>query len=249
MVDDSEFFNQDFSEDESEFEDNNAISLDNMLNQQNKLDKKSSKHSRKQKGLPQHPGQFNLDYYHDWLEEVERIAPHLKVVANLDTRDWRARQDQVASKINAIKSKSKDTNPAINALNSELTDQINKINSRQNHLNNNFAHMALKNLKDQHDRLKNIEEEYRNIMESKNDLLMEKEETLAKYEELERKVADRVANLNDDLPLQNLQNSLKVLLRENKDMRLQNAVLEHQLTQMKLERRLILRRNAGSVLA
>merc|ERR1712047_152322 len=68
--------------------------------------------------------------YEDWLDEIDRVAPNLKSVARLETKDWRARLDQISSY---------QTKPKLTRLEKELSKTIDTVESRQKYINNQLS--------------------------------------------------------------------------------------------------------------
>lgn len=69
--------------------------------------------------------------YEDWLEEIDRVGPNLKAVARVETKDWRARLDQISSHQTHIDKMLDTTKPKLTRLEKELSKTIDTVESRQ----------------------------------------------------------------------------------------------------------------------
>ena len=66
----------------------------------------------------------NRVFHEDWLDEVDRVANNLKVVARLESKDWRARLDQISSHQKSVEKALSTTKPRLDRLEKDLTNNI-----------------------------------------------------------------------------------------------------------------------------
>lgn len=74
--------------------------------------------------------------HQEWRLELERVLPHLKVFVKADARDWRTHISQMEAFRATIDEVSETTQAQLKKLHSEFTFDLEKIESREKHLNN-----------------------------------------------------------------------------------------------------------------
>jgi len=216
----------DLSEDEGDVAD-----LDYVLDQQNKSLKKSGKGR-------------GAASYEDWLDEVDRVAPNLKVVARLESKDWRARLDQISQHQSSVDSALGSTKPRLDRLEKDLTKALDTVQSRQKYMNSHVEGL-LAELRQSQDRLAEREQAYEQVSGGLGKKSDDHSQLTLQLEQVKRAMEERGTSMTDGAPLVKLKQALNRIHQENSDMRLQSAVLEHQLTQMRMHKKSTLARDVG----
>jgi len=191
--------------------------------------------------------------YEDWMEEIDRVAPNLKAVARVETKDWRARLDQISLHQSNIDKILETTKPKLQRLDKDLGKTIDTVESRQKYINNQLSTLLSNDLRKAQDRLADLEQKF----EHSNQGVSKGQDTLnalnVQIETVKRQMEDRGTSMTDGTPLVRLKQALQRLESEINEMTLQNAVLEHQLTQMRMHKKSTLARdvnlNQNSVMA
>ncbi|KAA3675878.1 intraflagellar transport protein 57 [Paragonimus westermani] len=71
----------------------------------------------------------------DWQLEVERVLPQLRITIRGDTKDWRAHLEEMRRHQQDIDTTYADVKTHLTRLHSELSQALNKINSREKYMN------------------------------------------------------------------------------------------------------------------
>lgn len=160
-----------------------------------------------------------------WRLELERVLPQLKVVIRTDPRDWRAHLEQIKSLHKELESV-----PQLNKLETDIGFVMEKIESRERHLNNE--------LREYLGEYKNLSMELRKIeaalAESEQAKVAADEELFTIMGDLEMtkgQMDQRGTSMADGSPLINIKKAIGKLREEIVQMDLKIGVLDHSLTQ------------------
>lgn len=166
----------------------------------------------------------------NWRLELERVLPLLKVVIRTDPRDWRAHLEQIKTLHKEIESVRAETEPQLKKLETDIGFVMEKIESREKHLNNE--------LKDYLAEYKTLSLELRKIETALNDSEQAK---ITAEEELSTILGDldmtkgqmdqRGTSMADGSPLINIKKAIIRLKEELVQMDLKIGVLDHSFTQ------------------
>lgn len=166
----------------------------------------------------------------NWRLELERVLPQLKVVIRTDPRDWRAHLEQIKTLHKEIESARTETEPQLKKLETDIGFVMEKIESREKHLNNE--------LKDYLAEYKTLSLELRKIETALNDSEQAK---ITAEEELSTILGDldmtkgqmdqRGTSMADGSPLINIKKAIIRLKEELVQMDLKIGVLDHSFTQ------------------
>jgi len=216
---------------DSETEDEEEVAdLDYVLNREDSnLRKKSKKNG----------GSKN---YEEWLDEVDRVANNLKVVARLESKDWRARLDQISTHHKSVEKALHTTKPRLDRLEKNLSKALDTVESRQKYMNSNLESL-LGDLRSAQDNLAERESSYEKVSGGLSRKTEELGQTTNNLDQVKRAMEERGTSMTDGAPLVKLKQALNRVTQEISDMRLQSAVLEHQLTQMRMHKKSTLARD------
>ncbi|XP_055837148.1 intraflagellar transport protein 57 homolog [Episyrphus balteatus] len=89
----------------------------------------------------------NFTEHEIWRLELERVLPQLKIVVKADSRDWRSHLSQIENLKQNIDGISDETQMQLKKLHSEFTFNLDKVESREKHLNNELSAL-IKQFKD-----------------------------------------------------------------------------------------------------
>uniref|UniRef100_A0A182JDK0 Uncharacterized protein n=1 Tax=Anopheles atroparvus TaxID=41427 RepID=A0A182JDK0_ANOAO len=178
------------------------------------------------------PGrEYKMDTLSDseaWRLELERVLPQLKVVVKTDPRDWRAHLEQMRSLRSNIETATEDTDSQLQKLQSDIGYVMEKIESRERHLNND---------------LKELIAQYKTILIEYNQLTgqikqaeqekVEHEHELSKItnelENVKIQMEQRGNSMTDGSPLINIKKAIFRIKEELCEMDLKIGVMEHSL--------------------
>lgn len=166
----------------------------------------------------------------NWRLELERVLPQLKVVIRTDPRDWRAHLEQIKTLHKEIESVRTDTEPQLKKLEADIGFVMEKIDSREKHLNNELREYLIE-YKSLSLELKKIES---SLSESEQAKLTTEEELssiLGDLEQTKGQMDQRGTSMADGSPLINIKKAIVKLKEELVQMDLKIGVLDHSLTQ------------------
>ncbi|XP_013098296.1 intraflagellar transport protein 57 homolog [Stomoxys calcitrans] len=160
-----------------------------------------------------------------WRLEFEQVMPHLKVYVRSDVRDWRAHMNQMEALKTTITEATESTQLELKKLHNEFTFSLEKIESREKHLNNELHNLVIQ-YKDVSIELSNIQYAHNQVLEETERSVEQLKAVIAendnKKAEMERRgqmmsdssfvmtIKKAVAKLKDDVAHLNLEVSLLV---------------------------------------
>ncbi|XP_005181601.1 intraflagellar transport protein 57 homolog [Musca domestica] len=160
-----------------------------------------------------------------WRLEFEQVLPQLKVYVRSDVRDWRAHMNQMDSLKSSITEATENTQLELKKLHNEFTFSLEKIESREKHLNNEL-HNLITQYKDVSIELSNIQYAHTQVLEETERSVEQLKSVIAendnKKAEMERRgqmmsdssfvmtIKKAVAKLKDDVAHLNLEVALLV---------------------------------------
>ncbi|XP_065358015.1 intraflagellar transport protein 57 homolog [Calliphora vicina] len=160
-----------------------------------------------------------------WRLEFEEVMPQLKVYVRSDVRDWRAHLNQMNSLKDNITEFTEDTQIELKKLHSEFTFSLDKIESREKHLNNEL-HNLIMQYKDVSIELSNVQyahtqvlEETERSMDQLKSVIAENESKKAEMERRGQMMSDSsfvlqikkaVSKIKDDVAHLNLEVALLI---------------------------------------
>ncbi|XP_075153587.1 intraflagellar transport 57 [Haematobia irritans] len=160
-----------------------------------------------------------------WRLEFEQVMSNLKVYVRSDVRDWRAHMNQMEALKNSITEATENTQLELKKLHNEFTFSLDKIESREKHLNNEL-HNLITQYKDVSIELSNIQYAHNQVLEETERSVEQLKAVIAendnKKAEMERRgqmmsdssfvmtIKKAVAKLKDDVAHLNLEVSLLV---------------------------------------
>lgn len=114
--------------------------------------------------------------HQEWHLELERVLPHLKVFVKADARDWRTHITQMEAFRNNIAEASETTQTQLKKLHSEFTFSLEKVESREKHLNNELQPLV--------QQFKELSIELSTIQYAQNQLQADTEKQMAQLSEV-----------------------------------------------------------------
>ncbi|KAH8273646.1 hypothetical protein KR018_006197 [Drosophila ironensis] len=162
----------------------------------------------------------------EWHLELERVLPHLKVFVRADARDWRTHISQMEALKSAIEEVSETTQAQLKKLHSEFTFDLEKVESREKHLNNELQPL-IQQFKELSIELSSIQYAQNQVQAETekqttqlNEVMLEQE---LKKEEMER----RGQVMSDGSSVQQIKKSIAKLKEDIAQLNLEVALLVH----------------------
>ncbi|KAM7352169.1 intraflagellar transport 57 [Cochliomyia hominivorax] len=160
-----------------------------------------------------------------WRLEFEEVMPQLKVYVKSDVRDWRAHLSQMNNLKENITEFTESTQTELKKLHNEFTFSLEKVESREKHLNNEL-HNLIRQYKDVSIELSNVQyahtqvlEETERSMEQLKSIIAENENKKAEMERRGQMMSDSsfvlqikkaIAKIKDDVAHLNLEVALLI---------------------------------------
>ena len=78
-----------------------------------------------------------------WRQELERLAPQLRITVSADTRDWRGHLDQARASGQAVQACWGEARPQVERLSSDVGASLDKLDTREGYLNQQLHHLLM----------------------------------------------------------------------------------------------------------
>ncbi|GAB1600686.1 intraflagellar transport protein 57 homolog [Argonauta hians] len=187
--------------------------------------------------------QTNID---EWLLEVQRVTPQLKVLIRTDNKDWRLHLDQMHQHKNSIEVSMEETKSSLQGLQNDIDRSLEKIRSREKYTNKQLDHF-LKEYRGFQDQLAEIKERYRQASGGLTDRSRTLAEITEELEKVKSEMEERGSTMTDGAPLVKIKQTLQQLKKECSQMDVRIGVVEHILLQAKLKDKNIQNKQAHTV--
>ncbi|EEB20321.1 ift57/hippi/che-13, putative [Pediculus humanus corporis] len=170
----------------------------------------------------------------EWLVELERVLPQLKVTIKTDSRDWRNHLEQMQKFNSSIEEVLPVTKSQLDKLHGDITNSLAKISTREKHINSQLEPLLI-NFRNNQDELSKLTELYKNA----NEKMTEKSKVLTQItEELEhikKEMEERGASMTDGAPLINIKKAIAKIKNEIIELDVKIGVFENEILQQKLK--------------
>ncbi|XP_017151141.1 intraflagellar transport protein 57 homolog isoform X3 [Drosophila miranda] len=167
-----------------------------------------------------------LSDHQEWRLELERVLPHLKVFVKADARDWRTHLTQMDAFKTSINESSETTQAQLKKLHSEFTFSLEKVESREKHLNNELQPLI--------QQFKELSIELSTIQYAQNQVQADSEKQLAQLnevmleQELKKEEMERRGQvMSDGSSVQQIKKSIVKLKEDIAQLNLEVALLVH----------------------
>ncbi|KAI3389706.1 hypothetical protein SNEBB_008121 [Seison nebaliae] len=171
----------------------------------------------------------------DWMLEVERVLPKLKVIIENKQYDWRYHLEKLKNLSDSINKSLPEPKIYLDTLKHEIDKAFQKMSSREKYLNTHVEDQ-LNMFKSLKETLSELKENYKvrgvGIEERSQKLNLINDDLDQLKEELE----EVGQNIIDGLPVVKIKKTLEELRNETGEMDLRIGVLEHELSKKKRQR-------------
>ncbi|XP_073954409.1 intraflagellar transport 57 isoform X2 [Choristoneura fumiferana] len=164
---------------------------------------------------------------HDWEAwklELERVAPALRLKITADGRDWRARHSQMRTYRDELFERFKTTGTQLNKLHGNISSAMDKINARENILNEQFEPLV-KEYGAILDELSKVTNEYKEVSVGVTERQEMLNELTAKVENIKQRTESRGSSMNDNSPLVSAKKAVINLKKDIQELDFQIIVL------------------------
>ncbi|CAB3410733.1 unnamed protein product [Caenorhabditis bovis] len=171
-----------------------------------------------------------------WKQEVDRVAPLLKITIRQDAKDWRLHLEQMHTMQKTVEGQMKLIEPTLDQMSKEMSKTVERIASREKTLNNQLSSMMSK-FRAAQDRRAELREKYKSAsvgVSSRTDKLNQISEDI---EQLKQQIEEQGAKSNDGAPLVKIKQAVNKMEEELQRMNVQIGTLEQSILNTYLRER------------
>lgn len=170
----------------------------------------------------------------EWRLELERVGPRLKYKAQPASKEWRTHIEQSGKHEAQISEVFPESKTALDKIGKELRAAVDRINSKERHINKEFDHLGGE-FRDKQKRLDEVQEHYNELSQSVSELTTSLAEKTESVEAIKAQMGERNNSMTDNTPLRRIGNALTALKKEVAAMELRIGVVGQTLMQSKLK--------------
>jgi len=172
----------------------------------------------------------------EWLLEVERVAPKLKIVMPNDSKEWRTHLQQTRGYKQVIETQFPGAKAQLEKLSSNLASALERIRSKEAFINNQFDHRAL-DYRQQQEELAQVKTQYTELNEVVMSLQIELKSISEELETVKADMEERSTTVTDTAPIVKMKDAFKRLRADTRQLEVRIGVVSHTLMQAKLRQR------------
>ncbi|XP_067626088.1 intraflagellar transport protein 57 homolog [Eurosta solidaginis] len=165
-----------------------------------------------------------------WRQEFERVLPHLKVFVKADVRDWRTHLSQIETLKGNIEEYYEDTQTQLKKLHNEFTFSLEKIESREKHLNNELE-SYVRQFKEISMELSNMQQAQTQVQADTEDLVTQLNAVIQENDIKKTEMERRGQSMSDGSSVVNIKKAIAKLKEDISHLHLEVALLVHGIDQ------------------
>ncbi|XP_011178685.2 intraflagellar transport protein 57 homolog [Zeugodacus cucurbitae] len=165
-----------------------------------------------------------------WRQEFERVLPQLKVYVKADARDWRTHFSQIETLKASIDECSEDTQSQLKKLHSEFTFSLEKIESREKHLNNELQ-SSIRQFKEISIELSNVQHAQMQVQTDTEALMTQLNSVIQENDIKKNEMERRGQSMSDGSSVVNIKKAINKLKEDTAHLNLEVALLVHGIDQ------------------
>ncbi|VDK64555.1 unnamed protein product [Onchocerca ochengi] len=171
-----------------------------------------------------------------WKLEVERVAPHLKVTFEQDSKSWRMHLERMRSLQKAVAELLNTTEPRLKSIINELDKTMERIVNREKHFNNQLEPVLTKFCLAK-ERITEVKDKYREISGGISERTQKLQHVSDELEQIKQQIEEKSLRNSDGAPMLRLKQALQKMESEILTMNVQISVIEQSLLQSQLNNR------------
>ncbi|OZC12828.1 hypothetical protein X798_00462 [Onchocerca flexuosa] len=171
-----------------------------------------------------------------WKLEVERVAPHLKVTFEQDSKSWRMHLERMRSLQKAMAELLSTTEPRLKSIINELDKTMERIVNREKHFNNQLEPVLTKFCLAK-ERITEAKEKYKEISGGISERTQKLQHVSDEVEQIKQQIDERSLRNSDGAPMLRLKQALQKMESEILIMNVQISVIEQSLLQSQFNSR------------
>ncbi|OCT92358.1 intraflagellar transport protein 57 homolog isoform X1 [Xenopus laevis] len=170
----------------------------------------------------------------EWILEVERVLPQLKVTIRTDNKDWRVHVDQMHQHRDGIDTSLKETKGYLDKLHNEIAKALEKVSSREKYINNQLEQLV-QEYRSAQAQLSEAKERYQQASGGVTERTRILAEITEELEKVKQEMEEKGSSMTDGAPLVKIKQALTKLKHEIVQMDIRTGVVEHTLLQSTLK--------------
>ncbi|EDW64692.1 intraflagellar transport protein 57 homolog [Drosophila virilis] len=167
-----------------------------------------------------------LSDHQEWRLELERVLPQLKVFVKADARDWRTHITQMETLNTGIANVAETTQTQLKKLHSEFTFSLEKIESREKHLNNELQQL-IQQYKELSIELSTVQYAQTQLQTDSEQQMAQLSEVMAEQELKKQEMERRGQVMSDGSSVQQIKKAIVKLKDDIAQLNLEVALLVH----------------------
>ncbi|GLV33098.1 Intraflagellar transport 57 [Carabus blaptoides fortunei] len=183
-----------------------------------------------------------------WRLELEKVLPQLKVTIKSDSRDWRSHLEQMRTHRKGIEDVLAHTRGQLDKLHGDISSTLEKIDSREKHLNRDLE-PVLDKYRVLQDELSKLQDNYKNISGGVTERTRELAKLSDQLESVKQQMEERGSSMTDGTPLVNIRKGMTRIKAEITEMDVRIGVLESMLLQSRLREAKLLEEDLANPLS
>merc|ERR1719277_8260 len=172
----------------------------------------------------------------EWLLEVERVAPKLKIQLPNDSKEWRTHLQQTHAYKQVIETQFPSAKAQLEKLSGTLTNALERIRSKEAFINTQFDHRAL-DYRTQQEELVQVKATYTELSEAVMNLQIDLKNVTEELDLVKTEMEDKSSTVMDTAPIVKMKDSFKRLRADTRQLEVRIGVVSHTLMQAKLRQR------------
>jgi estrogen-related receptor beta like 1 len=172
----------------------------------------------------------------EWLLEVEKVAPKLKIQIPNDSKEWRTHLQQTRGYKQVIETQFPAVKAQLDKLSKELSGALDRIKSKEAFINTQFDHRAL-DYRQQQEELNTVQTQYTELNEVVMNLQIELKNVVEELDVVKSDMEERSSTVTDTAPIVKMKDAFKKLKKDTLQLEVRIGVVSHTLMQAKLRQR------------
>jgi estrogen-related receptor beta like 1 len=172
----------------------------------------------------------------EWLLEVERAVPKLKIVLKNDSQEWRTHLSQTRQYKQVIENQFPPAKAQLEKLQQNLSGALERIKSKEAFINTQFESRASDH-RAQQSELNVVQAQYTDLNEVVMNLQMELKSVADELDVVKTDMEERSSTVTDTAPIVKMKDAFKKLRADTRQLEVRIGVVSHTLMQAKLRQR------------
>jgi len=172
----------------------------------------------------------------DWLLEVERVAPKLKIQMPNDSKEWRTHLQQTRGYKQVIETQFPGAKAQLQKLSSNLSNALERIRMKEASVNDRFGQRTAA-YRTQQEELAQVKSQYTELNEVVMNLQTELRSVTEELESVKTEMEAQSSKVTDTAPIVQMKDAFKRLRADTRQLEVRIGVVSHTLMQAKLRQR------------